>query len=263
MNLGIFVRYGYASSLKTRLQRIKAAGFESVMLWADDFLFDPIIAADLCSSAGKYELALENVHIPYEEAKQLWSLDADERNAFLEKHIRYIRRCMECGLPMIVMHVAKGYEPQHSNSYGIESMSCLVDEAEQYGVQIAIENTRKPDLVEAILHQIDRPFLGLCYDTSHGKLYEPVQFGLLKKYPHRLKCLHISDNDGIEDRHWNIGEGVIDWNEFVQCFPSGQYKGPLSLEVFPKEPHETECDHLKKAFDRVYRLRQMIDEKSC
>ena len=99
--------------------------------------------------------------------------------------------------------------------------------------------------------RIDSAALGLCYDSSHGRMYEATPFALLRQYPTRLYALHLSDNDGVEDRHWEIGKGLIDWDGFAAAFPAGLYHGRLSLEIIQDDAGEDEAHFLHRARQRI------------
>jgi sugar phosphate isomerase/epimerase len=256
MKLGIFSWYGYRSSMARRLDLIRDAGFDSTMLWGGPEEKDSLATAT--QHASSIGLEVENLHIPFEDANTLWADNHEIRKSFMAKTIGFIYGCRDVGIPMIVMHISRGYDIEQPNQLGLETLSAIVDAAQQHQITVAIENTRKGNLIESLLNHIPNENLGLCYDTSHGKLYEESEFYLLKKYSHRLKCLHISDNDGIEDKHWKIGQGKVDWDRFVEAFPRHSYDGTLSLEVYPWDSNEREEEHLSKAYRGLSTLRERI-----
>jgi len=47
----------------------------------------------------------------------------------------------------------------------------------------------------------------------------------------RITTLHISDNDGEQERHQMPGAGVIDWAEFTALLDEIGYAGPLMYET--------------------------------
>ena len=264
MKVGIFAWYGYELPTPTRLAHIKRAGFDSTMLWWSD---EPAEVPDFdnedLETARRIDLAVENVHVPYENATGLWSAVKTERMDYETEQRRHLRYCRHHGIPMIVMHVSKKYDVLQPNPSGIETMRRLVTQAEKEGVEIAIENCRVVSLVEALLDEIDNECFGLCYDTSHGRLYEEDDFYLLKKYSHKLKCVHVSDNDGLEDTHWNPGKGVIDWDLFTKQLQKARNLKTLSLEVFPKEESISEETFLDEAYEGACRLRRSIEAVSA
>jgi sugar phosphate isomerase/epimerase len=79
----------------------------------------------------------------------------------------------------------------------------------------------------------------------------PNEFGLrcLERFGDRVMCFHLSDNDGHEDKHWNIGKGIIDWNRFITAFPR-EYHGILSAVTVPKEKNISEKEFIEDAYRR-------------
>jgi len=45
--------------------------------------------------------------------------------------------------------------------------------------------------------------------------------------------LHLSDYDGIDEKHWMPGEGVIDWQAFMLALQEIDYTGPFNYEAKP------------------------------
>jgi sugar phosphate isomerase/epimerase len=158
---------------------------------------------------------------------------------------------------MMVMHISRGDPMKTPNDHGMRSFKELIQEAEKQQVTVAIENTRTVNLMRALLKSFPSDALGLCYDTSHGRLHETESFELMQEFPERIKRFHISDNDGEEDRHWNIGKGTIDWDGFAHRFPQN-YEGNLSLEVLPKDESDDEEKFLKNAYLVLEKLDKRI-----
>jgi sugar phosphate isomerase/epimerase len=72
----------------------------------------------------------------------------------------------------------------------------------------------------------------------------------------RLLTLHISDNDGIDERHWLPGQGIINWPGFIRALESSNYAGAFVYETTSKtgpglhalaEVRENFSDLLEKA----------------
>jgi len=258
MKLGIFSWYGFKAPFEYRLTKIRQFGFDSTMFWGSDQTEDDYpYGVTALTKVADLHLEIENVHLPFDRANDVWVDDGITRQDYIQEHLKHIWQCQKCTIPMVVMHACLGLDVAKPTINGIDAFQIIVEEAEKAGVTIAVENTRRINLIEAVLDNIKSDYLGLCYDTSHGRLYEPAEFHLLKKYSQRLKCLHISDNDGIEDRHWTIGKGLINWKGFVECFPDN-YDGALSLEVYPADDCESEESHLREALRGLTELRDKI-----
>ena len=83
--------------------------------------------------------------------------------------------------------------------------------------------------------------LGFCFDTGHANLVglDLEQFiGILG---HRLKVLHIHDNDGIADLHQlpftftktRENTPSTDWDGFIRALRAVKFHGTLNFETAP------------------------------
>ena len=256
---GIFSWYGFPTPIKMRFVLIKKAGFDSTMLWwGDGKAFAELEKSELVEEANKNCLLIENIHVPFENANDIWIDEKERRTAILDQYIDWIQDCSKFKIPMMVMHISKGYDIVKPTKNGLTAIEKLTREAENQDVKLALENTRNNTLLEYLLNNIHNKHLGLCYDTSHANLYGDDQFNLLEKYKKRLFCFHISDNDGKDDTHWQIGNGRVNWNAFIKKFPA-DYKGIISLEVYPKTNEESEKAFLNEAFGTLVNLESRLN----
>lgn len=262
--LGIFSWFGYVLPFQERLRLIKEAGFSATSLWWEDEEPPwPIRKESMPQLVKDMGLILENLHVPFNDSDQLWSEDTSVRSEFIQRHIRWLNDCANYQIPMMVMHLTEDVAPPEPNAEGAKSFLDLVKIAEDLGVMIAIENTRRNDNVPYLLSNIQSNHLGFCYDSSHYYLTDKQNYSLLDNFGDRLVTTHLSDNDGLEDRHWLPGHGIIDWNLVAKHFPTG-YQGCLTLEAYPSPE---ECDgspqiYLKKAYQRIKNVRYLIGMES-
>jgi sugar phosphate isomerase/epimerase len=70
---------------------------------------------------------------------------------------------------------------------------------------------------------------------------------------------HLGDNDGVHDRHWLPGLGILNWKEITRWFPVKTYQGSLTLEVFPKDQeNEPAPDFIASAYQSIERLYNLL-----
>ena len=72
--------------------------------------------------------------------------------------------------------------------------------------------------------------LSICIDVNHSNLQEKLP-DVVHEVKDRLVSLHISDNDGHEEKHWLPGQGVIDFPSLFESLESIRFDGMLVLEV--------------------------------
>lgn len=238
--VGIFSWFGISQEFEQRIKAIKKAGFDSTSIWIDEDGHWEIDQNDIPRIIKDNGLILDYAHAPYQNINILWDqYKSQELGHEIEKYIRY---CSLHEIPILVIHLTKGFKVKEANEYGLNVLKIIVEYAKDRKVQIAVENTKQNNVLDRVLSVIEDKTLGLCFDTSHDNLYSDQKFSILKKYQDRLLCLHISDNDGLSDDHWIPYRGKIDWEEFIEKFPR-EYQGILNLEILPKEK-TTNSDYL-------------------
>lgn len=168
--------------------------------------------------------------------------DRAERYAAMEKGVRGTALL---GAPYFVIHCIMPFgenNPAHKEELwqmNRDYFTRLCRVAEEVGVVICFENLPFTSLPLSRFHEtlefvkrMDTPTMRMCLDTGHAAVYgdspaEAVrQIG--KEY---LATLHIHDNDGVGDRHWLPGEGVIDWADFTKALHEIGFEGCVSLET--------------------------------
>ncbi len=230
----MFLSFGYRMPLADRARLVRAAGFDTAMAWwgPEDELFRTgrrAMIPEVVQGAG---LFLENVHVPFDTCNDLWSEDKSVREAIIGQYTEWLDDCARFAIPAMVIHVTKG-RPSPPNSFGIESVTRIIEAAEERGVVVAVENTRSIEHLRLVFSEIDSPSLGFCYDSSHDRLHSPEMTLPLREFGARLVATHFSDNDGSVDHHWLPGEGVIDWETVAASFPV-DYTGSICLEAFSR-----------------------------
>ncbi|WP_042339215.1 sugar phosphate isomerase/epimerase family protein [Desulfosporosinus youngiae] len=258
--LGIFSWFGYMLPFKDRIRLIKEAGFTATSIWWEDEEMPwPIKKESMPQLVRDMGLIVENIHVPFNNSGELWSEQELERSRMIESHLHWLDACAKHKIPIMVMHLTEDGNHPVPNTYGVESMLQLVKAAEKLGVTIAIENTQRSDNVPYILDKIQSEYLGFCYDSSHYFLTDKQDFHLLDNYGGRLVATHLSDNDGIKDRHWLPGQGIINWNEVTKHFPT-KFSGYLTLEAYPtnEEREDSPENFLMKAHQRVTKIRDLL-----
>ncbi len=126
-----------------------------------------------------------------------------------------------------------------------ESLVRIADHAEALGVRIAIEHfpqTALPTVAGtlAYLRDIDHPNLYLLLDIGHAQITdEDVPSAIADAGP-LLGYVHLDDNDGADDLHLALCDGVLTPDALAATFAALKehgYSGRASLELHPKLPN--------------------------
>ena len=217
-------------------------------------------AADDCG------VIINQMHMPYPLYATNVSEEANEylRYQMMPKSME-ICRFLEC--PNIVVHQfnlpkdnascdmeAEGDEWKANATYLHE----IAPFAATNGITICLENLYRrstPYMVEGpccdpvkLSARIDYfnakyrfQVLGACFDTGHANLVNMDMESYMKLLGHRIRVLHIHDNDRITDLHQipytftNTRDKIcsITWDSFLATLKAIKYQGVLSFETAP------------------------------
>lgn len=224
--LGIYDCFGYDVPFENRYQLIKAAGFDSVMLWWSDrfgrgegYQKDVRYARD----AG---LFIENIHAPVHEQDFL-SMNNQDGESVFQSYLQCVKDCFDYAIDTMVIHLPSDDYP--INALGLERIEIIIRNAEESQVKVAFENLRNIQNLDFVLRSVSSENAGFCYDSCHHKNYAP-DIDLLERYRNRLMALHLHDNGGRRGQHQLPFDGSIDWEAVVKKIANTGYKGTTALE---------------------------------
>ncbi|MBK8799575.1 MAG: sugar phosphate isomerase/epimerase [Anaerolineales bacterium] len=170
----------------------------------------------------------------------------------------------QLGGDAVVMHVyPPTVQPKLSgfNDFLFDQIRRSLDDLEVYarecGVRIALENLidfaaveagvtdmahagDNADLLARLLAAYAPEFLGFCFDSGHAVL----GFDRTARYAplfDRLAVLHLHDNDGVNDLHLPVGDGVVNWADVAALVVASPYTKPLSFELSIRHTRFTEA----------------------
>lgn len=228
--LSIFSWFGFPIPMEERFKLIKEAGFDGILLWwGDKYAGVDGDKSQHPELARRNGLFVENVHTPYEGINYLW-MKGIAGSDFEKILSGCIEDCARYEIPTMVVHSSQGYNPPPVSRVGLDRLKRLVEIAERKGVNMALENLRRPDYLDFIFTNIQSDRLGFCYDSGHENCYTRGT-DFLSMYGSKLMALHLHDNDGTDDQHLIPGEGTVDWGALVKKLGAAGYCGPVALEV--------------------------------
>ena len=206
-------------------------------------------------------ITIKQMHMPYPSYVPSGSRELNEYlwNIVAPKSMRV---CAFFGCKYIVVHGFKlAYYLGSEEAEWAETerfLDFLAPMAKELGVTICIENLYDSlggHLVEGpgcnarkAVERIDRmnekycaEVLGFCFDTGHANLVGLDFERFLTTLGHRLKVLHIHDNDGVQDLHQipftfartRENRSSTDWEGFVRGLKAACFDGVLSFETAP------------------------------
>lgn len=146
---------------------------------------------------------------------------------------------------------AQSYVIRHLISYSEEVLKRLLDITKVPSRLIAVENLKFP--FEALEGMIEKLELGICMDAGHvtaGYSGEHTVLEFLDRYYDRIAEIHLHDaykrrneNDIDIRDHIALGQGDLNYIEFISELYKRGYKGPIILEM---KKFDHAVDSLKK-----------------
>lgn len=191
----------------------------------------------LAKRARELGLEIWSVHLPFGKAWDISSLDGAVRRQAHGWNHEILARAAEWGVKKAIIHPS--FEPipdaerRERLLHCSDSLHQLAEAASEVGVQIAVEclpRTCLGNTSDEILRLLEaHPALGVCCDVNHLLQETPQAF--IARVGFRIVTLHISDYDGIDERHWLPGRGIIDWGAVIRQLAAAGYQGPFMFEV--------------------------------
>lgn len=169
--------------------------------------------------------------------------------------IRCIKDCSVYNIPTLVMHPINGMTPLPKNNIGIDRFKQIIETAEKFNVNIAIENQGNPEYIDLVFQNIQSDRLFFCFDSGHENFYSP-HLDLLDLYGDKLIALHLHDNNGTDDTHALPFAGTVDWNRIASELEKINYTGAIALETLNKgfEHIEKPVEFLQIALEKAKKI---------
>ncbi len=202
----------------------------------------------------KYGMIISQCHAPF----PLWVKDRPEFNDYMIMVMEKI--CAVCefiNCPAIVAHNITRSTKEKEWDTNMEMYGRMAPAAIKHGVKICLENLfgtfhghviggtcSAPEeavkYIDTLNERAGAECFGFCLDTGHANLVGADIRKFINMLGHRLTCLHIHDNNGVEDVHQlpytqthNWGAYTyLDWEGFINGLRDINYQGSLCFETF-------------------------------
>ncbi len=232
-----------AADLRPAMTRVRAAGFDCADL---NLANHAEIRRALPFSGDGWRGWIENValdaealHLSFNQAHGSKRIDLDgDVSAELAMAVRHLEAASLLGIPRVVFHAGKTADAARRFERNRTFFMVLCESAARLNVEIALENTFKPDELTASLEShialidaLNTPLFGACWDTGHAHIARVDQRAGILALGRRLKALHVQDGDGISDVHTAPFYGAIDWEKVMRALADADYRGDLTFEA--------------------------------
>ena len=201
-------------------------------IWAD------LVRSKLDASSVK----VNSIHAPFSSQVDISRLDDGGQEYAIEQIGKAIELAERLGADIVVVHGSAepiGEDERSKRMVQSKSSLCmLTEQVQSAGARLAVEllprtclgNTA--DELEELLDGISPEYAGICLDANHPADPDALP-SIVKQLAQRIITLHISDYDGIDEKHWMPFDGVINWRAFAKALGDIQYSGAFIYETLP------------------------------
>jgi sugar phosphate isomerase/epimerase len=186
-------------------------------------------------------LHVSSLHLPFGPRIDISRINRDSDPAGASDPLEDLKMLLAWAgdkkIPIAVIHPS--FEPIEDGERparllkAAENIKLLGAYAKTKGVTLAVENLPRTCLGNCAAEMLTLTDHGrnasMCFDVNHLLLESHRDF-YSKVAPH-VVTTHFSDYDRINERHWFVGDGCIDWIELAGLFKSAGYKGRFIFEL--------------------------------
>ena len=204
--------------------------------------------------------------------------DDTYNKAILERIKRSIEIAGILGVKNIVVHPTYFVNDSQRNlELNAEFYNALIPLCKEYNIKVACENmfgwdSRRNYIVPNIcslgdefrkmMEMLDPEYFTACVDIGHAGLVGTTASELLRALGHDyVGCLHVHDNNYMEDLHMPPFTCKLDWKAIAQALHDINYTGDVTLEddgFIAKLPKRALINGTRLAADLASELRDMI-----
>ena len=214
-------------------------------------------AETLCESEAlmkalykEYGIELWSIHLPFSRKLDISIFDDEARRFIINTNIDLIKKAAEIGVKVAVLHpssepITDVDRPERLRR-SKEAIIELNNVCKAAGMKLAVENLPRTCLCNRYTEMIELlkdTGAGIVFDANHSLTDDNVEFlSALVDSGIEIVSLHLSDYDGIDERHRLPGEGINNWNALLSLLEKANYSGPLMYEV-PMKPKTCEVPY--------------------
>ena len=131
--------------------------------------------------------------------------------------------------------------------------------AREHGVQLLVEPrvgelTSNSEALLRLLDAVDDDNLGVILDTAHQHAQKEMLPLSVEKLGRHIRYVHVADNDGTVNRHFEPGTGNIDWEETFLALKRQGFDGYYAVDL-EQLPDLEQCFVRGKQFLEAYAVK--------
>lgn len=239
------IEYDYSPEVTQKIARIAGRGREEELVKQKQPLVNAIFNENL---------RVWSVHLPFGYGWDIAHYVESERDSVVESLKRIIDLTSDWGARVYVLHgclePVKPEERPVRMARSIRSLRELNEYAQRCGAHVALEDLPRSCLgntsleVRAMSQAAGN--VHVCFDVNHLLCESHTDF--MAALASRVITTHLSDYDGIDERHWLPGKGIVPWKEIALTLLKSGYRGPFLFELRKGENGLYRAQNILEAF---------------
>lgn len=181
----------------------------------------------------EHGIELWSIHLPFARGLDISEIDEDKRAAAVKALSDVVEMTRPWGPQVYVVHGS--LEPYPDFERPARILSCAKSLAELQAfcgdVRLALENLPRTciarDASETL--PLSKYCSGVCFDVNH--LLRESHEDFMKYIAPHVITTHLSDYDGLDEKHWMPGAGVVPWKQVYDMLTDAGYEGPWLFEL--------------------------------
>ncbi len=239
---GVSLHYIYLGNVEELLRVFTGSGIATTEIAARLFSEDggEALRAGLLKGLAATGVKAASIHAKFGGGNDFSVLDATAAESAVAIACAALDLASEFDAPLVVMHASADRVPENERRDRIArartSLARIGEHAKQQGRRVAVELLPRTclgntvDELHELLAGLDPDVFGVCLDVNHLMDRYAQLPEVVRRLGERLIALHLSDYDGVDEKHWMPGRGVIDWPAFMQALADIDYQGPFNYE---------------------------------
>lgn len=259
-NIHLFQKDGWSKDFFQNLDEIKKQGFQSVEVslgrvggYRMNMETCIMQVEDGLKAVQDKGLRLNSIHMPFQRFIYISSYDEGVRSWAMDEFRQLIAVCDNYNPAHYVFHSKTGSKEE--GLWELRKPALIRSFREMVAAtpnNICIENmvgsfpNTVEDMVE-ILQQVENG--KCCIDTNHF-LHDKTSDAILAlgKW---VKTIHVSDYDGVFEKHWLPKEGVNNWMKIIGALEKIGYNGAFTYEVYREKYGYTYAD-IRENYEKLF-----------
>jgi len=184
-----------------------------------------------------------SVHALFGGMYDISAIEDEAHRRAVEYGLSAIDLSVDLSAPLVIVHASaepiEEYERSARFAQARRGLEALGDHAAANDRQLALEllprtclGNTTDELLE-LLAELSPDVFGICLDTNHLMDRHQSLPDEIRRLNNRLIATHLSDYDGIDEKHELPGQGVLDWPAAMTALRDIDYQGPLNYECKP------------------------------